>query len=51
MNTCSMIATKFLEITEDNRKEDIFGWVVVIYDVNLSLQFVMINFTLNYFYI
>ena len=47
MNTCSMSATKFLEMTEDNRKEDIFGWVVVIFDVKLSFQFVMINFTFS----
>ena len=38
------VATKILEITGDNLKENIFGYVVVIYDVNLSLWFVTINF-------
>ena len=41
------VATKILEITGDNLKENIFGYVVVIYDVNLSLWFVRINF--NFF--
>ena len=33
-NTCSTSATK---ITEDNPKENIYGEVVAIHDVNLSL--------------
>ena len=43
-NTSSKSATKTLEITEDNPKEKMFGQSVVIYDLNLSLQFVTINF-------
>ena len=40
------MATKTLEIT-DNPRENIFGKVVVIYDVNLWLEFVTINFTFS----
>ena len=36
-NTSSKSATKTLEITEDNPKEKMFGQLVVIYDLNLSL--------------
>ena len=39
------VATKTLEITENNPKENIYRYVVVVYDVNLSFQFVTINFT------
>ena len=41
------VATKTLETTDDNPKENIFGSVVVIYDVNLFLYFVTINFTVS----
>ena len=30
------VATKTFEITGDNPKENLFGYVVVIYDINLS---------------
>ena len=42
-----MAATETFEITEGNPNESIFGCLVVIYNSNLSLQFVTINFTFS----